>query len=282
MREILFPVSRFVGGSLYKSETRKNEKTGEERQQFSFAVAIPKGTETHWNQTEWGRLIWAEGSENAPNMHQNPAFAWKVKDGNSNVPNRKGNKPCDNEGWPGNWVLWLSSGFAPKIYNADGSQPINEVDAVKPGYFVQVFGNCAYNKSTDSPGVYLNYSAVAFSAYGPEIQLSAGVDAAAVGFGKGPLPQGASTTPVAGMTGAPTTTPAATGGQNTAANTTGSYTAYTDAPAVPSDDDDAPPPAPVEWPPADWKPNPANPAWWYHVDTKEQLKEAALRTRLGL
>lgn len=271
MKEILFPVGRFVGGSLYKSETRVNEKTKEERQSYSFAVAIPKGTEQHWNQTEWGRLVWAEGAENAPSMHQNPAFAWKVKDGDSTVPNRKGNKPCDNEGWRGHWVMWLSSGFAPKIYNADGTQPINEVDAVKPGYFIQVFGNVAFNKSTDSPGVYLNYSAVAFSAYGPEIQLSAGVDAAAVGFGKGPLPTGATTAPAAGMTQAPATTP---------------YNGYTqpgnagDAPPPPADDD-APPLAPVEWPPAGWKPNPNNPAWWYETTTKEQLKEADLRARVG-
>lgn len=271
MKEILFPVSRFVGGSLYKSETRKNEKTGEERQQFSFAIAIAKGTENHWNQTEWGRLIWSEGAENAPSMHQNPAFAWKVKDGDSAVPNRKGNKPCDNEGWRGHWVLWLSSGFAPKIYNADGSQPINEVDAVKPGYFIQVFGNVAFNKSTDSPGVYLNYAAVAFSAYGPEIQLSAGVDAAAVGFGKGQLPPGATNAPAAGMIAPPTNTPAATAGQ---------YHGYTEAPPAPPADD-APPPAPVEWPPEGWKPNPNGPGWWYNTTTKEQLKEADLRARVG-
>lgn len=276
MKEILFPVGRFVGGSLYKSETRINEKTKEERQAFSFAVGIPKGSEQHWNQTEWGRLIWAEGAENAPSMHQNPAFAWKVKDGDSAVPNRKGNKPCDNEGWRGHWVIWLSSGFAPKIYNADGTQPINEVDAVKPGYFIQVFGNVAYNKSTDSPGVYLNYSAIAFSAYGPEIQLSAGVDAAAVGFGKGQLPAGATATPVGGMTQPPATTPAPVE----------SYSGYTqpgaaaDAPPPPPADD-APPPAPVEWPPAGWKPNPNNPAWWYETTTKEQLKEADLRARVG-
>lgn len=274
MKEILFPVSRFVGGSLYKSETKTNEKTKEERQAYSFAIAIPKGAEQHWNQTPWGALIWAEGAESSPNMHQNPAFAWKVKDGNSQIPNRKGNKPCDNEGWPGHWVLWMSSGFAPKIYNADGSQPITEVDAVKPGYFVQVFGNVAFNKSSDSPGVYLNYQAVAFSAYGPEIQLSQGVDAAAVGFGKGPLPAGATQTPVAGMTSAPTTTPAPTG------QAAAPYTGYTDAPPVPVDDE-APPPVPVAWPPEGWKQHPQNPAWWYNTTTKEQLKEADLRVRVG-
>lgn len=276
MKEILFPVSRFVGGSLYKSETKKNEKTGEERQSYSFAIAIPKGPEQHWNQTQWGALIWAEGAENSPNMHQNPAFAWKVKDGNSQIPNRKGNKPCDNEGWPGHWVLWLSSGFAPKIYNADGSQPITEVDAVKPGYFIQVFGNVAFNKSSDSPGVYLNYQAVAFSAYGPEIQLLQGIDAAAVGFGKGPLPPGATQTPAAGMTAPPTTTPAPSapaGGQ------AAPYTGYTEAPPVPGNV--APPPVPSApvWPPEGWKQHPQNPAFWFKG--QECISESELRARVG-
>lgn len=57
------------------------------------------------------------------------------------------------------------------------------------------------------------------------------------------------------------------------------YTAYTDAPPVPGDD--APPPPPVAWPPEGWKPNPTNPAWWYNSATKEQIKEADLRARVG-
>lgn len=66
---------------------------------------------------------------------------------------------------------------------------------------------------------------------------------------------------------------------------TASYTGYaqpgaSDAPPPPADD--APPAPPAEWPPQGWKENPNGPGWWYHVDTKEQLKEAALRQRLGL
>lgn len=271
MKEILFPVARLVGGSLYKVETKVNEKTKEERQAYSFAIAIAKGAETHWNQTAWGALIWAEGAEGAPSMHQNPAFAWKVKDGDSAIPNRKGNKPCDNEGWRGHWVLWMSSGFAPKIVTADGSQAILEVDAVKPGYFVQVFGNVAFNKSTDSPGVYLNFAAVAFSAYGPEIQLSAGVDTTAVGFGKGPLPAGAMSTPAAGMSVPPATIPTP---PTPAAPGVAPYSGYTAPPAPP-----AAPAAPVAWPPAGWTQHPQSPTHWYKGT--EVLTEAELRALVG-
>jgi hypothetical protein len=61
---------------------------------------------------------------------------------------------------------------------------------------------------------------------------------------------------------------------------TGQYHGYTEAPPAPPADD-APPPAPVEWPPEGWKPNPNGPGWWYNTTTKEQLKEADLRARVG-
>jgi hypothetical protein len=60
----------------------------------------------------------------------------------------------------------------------------------------------------------------------------------------------------------------------------GQYHGYTEAPPAPPADD-APPPAPVEWPPEGWKPNPNGPGWWYNTTTKEQLKEADLRARVG-
>jgi hypothetical protein len=73
--------------------------------------------------------------------------------------------------------------------------------------------------------------------------------------------------------------------------------AFTSQPTVASSAppavDDAPPPPPVEshtaymdppaavWPPEGWKQNPNGPGWWYNTTTKEQLKEADLRARVG-
>lgn len=211
-RNILFPVARLVGGSLYRGETKNQKgealtfKDGSPRTDWSFGIAIAKGTETHWNQTAWGREIWAEGSAAAPAVHQSPAFAWKVTDGDSQIPNKKGKKPADREGYPGNWVLWFGGSYLPKIYNKDGSAPFIEHDAVKLGYFVQVFGGVGFNGQTESPGVYLNYNMVAFNAYGTEI--SVGPDASAVGFGQGAAPAGASAAPIGGMAQPPATVPA--------------------------------------------------------------------------
>jgi hypothetical protein len=205
---ILTPVGRLVAGNLYKPNTTDAEgrpllvkngpQTGQPRQDWFFAVAIPKGAEQHWAQTQWGGVIWQVGHAAFPQgQAQNPQFAWKIIDGDSTVVDAQGRRPCDREGYKGHWVLKWSSGFAPKIYNANGTQQIVEPDAVKPGYFVQVHGSVAGNGSMQKPGVFLNHSMVALAAYGPEIIM--GPDPTAVGFGQGvQLPAGASATPPGG------------------------------------------------------------------------------------
>jgi hypothetical protein len=118
------------------------------------------------------------------------------------VPNKKGKKPCETEGFPGHWVMRLSSGFAPQIFNADGTQQIVEWDAVKLGYFVQVAGKADSNNNESNPGMYMNHNMVALAAYGDEIRT--GPDAASVGFGGGALPAGATAAPTtAGFNPAP-------------------------------------------------------------------------------
>lgn len=211
-RNILFPVGRLVGGSLYRGETKNQKgepltfKDGSPRSDWSFAVAFPKGAETHWKETAWGKEIWSEGAAAAPAVHLAPAFAWKVTDGDSTIPNKKGKTPAGREGYPGNWVIWFGGSYLPKIYNKDGTAPFVDPDAVKTGYYIQVFGGVGFNGQTESPGVYLNYSMVAFNAYGTEIV--SGPDAAAVGFGQSAAPAGASAAPVGGMAQPPASAPA--------------------------------------------------------------------------
>lgn len=204
------PVGRLLMGSLYKPQTtdadgkplvvKSGPNMGQPKVTYFFAVGIPKNPgETHWSQTPWGQLIYKAGADAFPQAHQSPSFAWKVVDGDSTIPNKKGIAPASREGYRGHWVISFSSGFAPKIYNADGSQAIVEQDAVKLGYFVQVNGDVDGNGSQQNPGVFINHSMVALSAYGPEIIV--GPDAASVGFGQqAALPAGASLTPPANFT----------------------------------------------------------------------------------
>ena len=203
---LLTPVGRLVQGSLYQGQTtnaenkpltyRTGENAGQNRVDYFFALAIPKGTEQHWSETEWGKKIWTAGHAGFPQGQANaPTFAWKIKDGDSTVPNRVGRRPCDCEGFAGNWILNFSSSFAPSIYTADGSSQILEVNAVNLGDYIQVYGSVASNDAQQQPGVYLNHSMIALSGYGKRIVV--GADPKAVGFGQAPLPAGASATPLA-------------------------------------------------------------------------------------
>ena len=205
---ITSPVGRIVMGSLYDPSTTDAEgkplvvktgpNAGQPRVNYFFALAIPKGAEPHWAHTPWGQQIWAVGNQAHPNAAQSPAFAWKIEDGDSQIPNKKGRKPCDNEGWRGHWILKFSGGFAPKVYQQEGAGYVQvmQKDFCKPGYFVEVAFSADGNGSTSQPGVYLNHSMVCFRAYGPEISF--GPDVASAGFGQSALPAGASMTPPAG------------------------------------------------------------------------------------
>jgi hypothetical protein len=202
------PVGRVVMGNLYKANdkdadgkplvVKSGPNAGQPRIQYFFALAIPKNPgETHWSQTAWGKQIFAVGTQAFPNAAQSPAFAWKIEDGDSSIPNKKGRKPCDTEGCRGNWILKFSSSFAPKIFRQEGAGYVPEVtvDYVKPGYFVEVNFTVDGNGSQQQPGVYVNPNIVMFRAYGPEI--ISGPDVSACGFGQSPLPVGASTVPLA-------------------------------------------------------------------------------------
>lgn len=204
--DILTPAARLVQGNLYKPNTTDAEgkplvnksgpNVGQPRVDFYFAVAIPKAGEQHWAQTPWGAVIYKAGAEAFPQAHQAPTFAWKVKDGDSTIPNRRGKRPCDSEGFPGHWVLSFSSGYAPNVFRDNGTVPLNEPDAVKLGDWIQVFGSVAGNGSQTQPGVFLNHSMVNFVATGQRIVV--GPDATSVGFGVAALPAGATALPPAG------------------------------------------------------------------------------------
>ena len=218
---ITSPVGRIVMGSLYDPSTTDAEgkplvvktgpNAGQPRVNYFFALAIPKGAEQHWAHTPWGQQIWNVGNQAFPNAAQSPAFAWKIEDGDSQIPNKKGRKPCENEGWRGHWILKFSGGFAPKVYQQEGAGYVQvmQKDFCKPGYFVEVAFSVDGNGSQSQPGVYINHSMVCFRAYGPEISF--GPDVASAGFGQSALPVGASMTPPAGaipMPQAPATAPA--------------------------------------------------------------------------
>ena len=210
---ITSPVGRLLMGSLYDPRATDAEgkplvvkagtNAGQPRVDFFFVIGIPKNPgETHWAQTPWGAEIWKVGHTAFPAAAQAEDFSWKIVDGDSTKPGKlfkgkPGKPPCENEGWKGHWILKFSGGFAPKIYQAEGTNFVQvlQKDFVKAGYFVEVAFSVEGNKSQTSPGVYLNHSMVCFRAYGQEITF--GPDVSSAGFGGGALPMGATMTPPA-------------------------------------------------------------------------------------
>lgn len=210
--KLLTPLGRLVQGSLYAAQTTDMEnrplqtRDGKPREDWYFALAIPKTTQ-QWQQTEWGALIVRVAQAAFPQGQFNsPTFAWKIIDGDSQVVNIFGRKPCEYEGWPGHWILKFSSGFKPTIVNADGTKPILEDDYIKVGDYVQVFATVSGNDNLQKPGIYLNHSHVSFQRYGEPIVV--GIDPKTIGFGKNlVVPAEASLTPIGGKMVPPHLTP---------------------------------------------------------------------------
>lgn len=165
-------------------------------------VAIPKNPgEAAWWDTAWGKEILTVGAADMPNAYRLPGFAWKIEDGDSAAPNKKGKMNKDREGFPGHWIVKASSTFLPQVctllHPSSPGKPVTlvEKNAVTPGNWVQLAVTVAGNNRTDSPGVYVNPNIVCMVAYGPPIAF--GMDPEEAGFGTAPLPAGASLTPLA-------------------------------------------------------------------------------------
>ena len=227
--DILTPVGRLVSGDPFVANDKdangnpllikSGPNAGQPTVNYYVAIAIAK-TDAGYNDL-WAQ-IHGEGRKGFPQLFDaagqclNPAFSWKITDGDSQVPNSNNNKPCDREGWPGNWILHFSGSFAPKCYTAGGAELIVDPNAIKRGYFIRVSGSVKSNGNAQKPGVYLNHSMIELVAYGEEIKSGPTGDQV---FGGAPvtgaLPAGASATPLA-----PTTTIATPGAPAPAASAT--------------------------------------------------------------
>lgn len=249
MTDIITPVGRLVSGhpmelhaALDNNGQPKFFKDGvTPLTNGSIGIAIAKDGSTDWKTTTWGQQIVAAATAAWPNGQSgSPQFAWKVTDGDSTVPNKKGNKPCDREGYPGHWVLFTGGCFATPTYHAGRFQPhevIQNKDEIKRGDYIRLCFNVTSNGSTDSPGMYINAVMVELNRAGIAIISASAPDAAAAfGGSAGVLPAGAlvDTSVVAPAASTPPPAPAA---QEASAPP---------PPPPPAHDLATPPPAPVE------------------------------------
>lgn len=128
----------------------------------TLGIAIPKGAEgANWSNTDWGAEIHAAAVAGYSNGEpQNPAFSWKIMDGDSTIPNREQNRPCDREGAPGHWVLWCSTGIPIDCFHA-GNYDVKIMDKgeIKTGDYCRVIVSPVANNvngPVKTAGVYLN------------------------------------------------------------------------------------------------------------------------------
>jgi hypothetical protein len=220
LQEFRTPVGRLVQGSFYEGSStdmlgnprtfKTGKNAGKPRIEYYVALAIPKlpTDNGHWANTTWGAIVWTVGHAAFPNgQASSPNFAWKIVDGDSTIPNTKGTRPCDCEGFPGHWILRLNGSQAPSIFN-EKMQPIADKYFVNLGDYVEMYisvsGNDTQGKQTN-PGVFLNHKFVCFRGYGDRIIT--GVKPEDVGFGQAPLPPGASKTPLGSGTAVNSPTP---------------------------------------------------------------------------
>lgn len=179
---------RMVFGDMYNPETEDYEgkPLDPSKYYYQFGLAIEKNVgEGHWGTSPLGAILWAQGHKDHPTFAQRPDFSWKVTDGDSAIPNKKGNLPKDKEGFPGHWVYSFRSSYPPKIVNADGSAYILEKNAIKCGDYIQVHGSVAGNDGA-TPGIYLNHNVVSLQGLGKAI--TSGPDPKTLGFGAGKRP----------------------------------------------------------------------------------------------
>ena len=158
------------------------------------AVALPKDGSIDWKQTAWGQQLYAKAVQDWPNgEHGMPAFAYKVTDGDSPVPNTKGKKPCDREGWPGHWVVHCSTQWAVSCYHVGKYDLLDQIEndkEIKTGDFCRIQVSVKGNGPSESPGIYVSPKKFELAQIGTAIISESGPTAAEVFGGAAPATGG--------------------------------------------------------------------------------------------
>lgn len=196
------PVGRLIHGHPIKQNTRTDDvtklpvigKDGQPVKEVYIGVAIQKGAETDWKDTDWGKQIMSAALD-AENGYDSattrrPDFSFKVVDGDSDIPNKNGIAPNTDPYKRGHWVLNMTTRIPYPCYHVGKYSPldaIQDVNAIKLGDYVRVNIVAKGNKPAKSPGVYLNPNLLELSRPGEAIiREGSGPDAASVFGGSAP------------------------------------------------------------------------------------------------
>jgi hypothetical protein len=217
---VRFPLARIVQGDLYNPDDTDidgkkrvyeagHSKAGQPKWTYFFAIAVPK-TRAAWWEEAWGAPILQLGQQSWPQgQWQQPTFAWKIQDGDSTTPNRKGRVNARTEGMAGCWIVNLSSSIAPKVWEVanGGFVALPQKDLVKCGYYVEVNANLQSNERASNPGLYINHEHVVYRGGGPADVISVSTPVSTLGFGTAALPAGVQVASLGGSSPTPGAAP---------------------------------------------------------------------------
>lgn len=204
MLEFLLPEGRIVKGHPMLDRAKTDDKDvpvldkfGVQVQERYIAIAIPK-TGVDWKQTDWGQKIVQCASDPVEGYslaeQSSPIFSWKIVDGDSAVPNRKGNAPKDSEGFPGHWVIHMTTNIPYAVYaNREWAIPVTDSNEVKTGDYARIYVAVKGNKPAKTPGVYVNPRMCEITRAGQQI-ITDNLPSAASVFGGGAAPATTTTT----------------------------------------------------------------------------------------
>ena len=209
MLELLLPEGRIVKGHplFDRPVTDDNNRpvldsNNQQKTDRYIAIAIPKNGSTDWKQTEWGAQVVQAASDPVEGYsaaeQSSPVFSWKIVDGDSAVPNRKGNAPKDQEGFLGHWVIHLTTALPYTVYaNGNYAVPVTDKNEIKTGDFARIYVSVKGNKPAKTPGVYINPRMAEITRAGQQIVSDNLPSAASVFGGAAPAPSAPATPPPA-------------------------------------------------------------------------------------
>lgn len=188
----LSPVGRIVQGDLFNAQTTDHAGRPRETPQFYVGLAIEK---TNPEFAEFYATMQAVAQRDFPRGEwQKQDFAWKLVDGDGIDTN--GNPNNQKPGFAGCWVLRLTSGFAPEVYDAN-CQRIVDPQQAQRGFYARVNIAMCGNGDPQKSGIYLNLGMTQIVGYGEVITSGPAAGDVFAPSTSGYVPQGMSTTPIA-------------------------------------------------------------------------------------
>ena len=132
------PLGRIVGGSLSSPQTEDYQGNNLDKPKYLVMLAIPKTDPGLAAIVAHVKEVGKVGYAAKPGQSDRPDFAWKMIDGDSEVPNRKGDRPCTKEGYKGHVVFvfettWSFQVCGPELELIDAS-------TVSRGDYVEICG----------------------------------------------------------------------------------------------------------------------------------------------